>query len=126
MSIYRTDDRQYALMASGAHTASVLSHAQKPITVKRHNVSQLCTFSGALFVDLPVNWVPDTPREPYLDITVSTWGAIEEAGNWTIWKCLLRRYEPAPLGSLLGGWLHRRCSLVSGPAFFLDLHLGVF
>ena len=118
MSVYRTDDRQYALMASSAHTASVLPHAQKHMTFKRRNVSQLCTITVALFVDLPVDWVLDAPRGPYLDTGVSTWGAIEEAGHWVICKCLLHRYEPAPLGSRLGGWLPCRTSLVSGPALF--------
>lgn len=91
-------------MASGAHAESVLPHVQTPINYESGNGFESCTVAVALFIDLPVDWVPDAPRGPYLDLEVSTWGAIEEAGRSIISKCLLHQYEPARLGPSFG-WM---------------------
>ena len=84
MSVYRTDDRKYAYMACSAHSASVLPHVQTPITFKGINGFQSCTVAVALFVDLPVDWVPDAPRGPYMDIGASTWALSERLGIGTL------------------------------------------
>ena len=104
MSIYRSVDRQHAFMASGTHNESLLPHVQTPITYESGNGFEQCTVAVALLIDLPMDWVPDAPRGPYLDFGVSTWGAIEEAGRSIICKCLLHWYEPARLGSSFG-WM---------------------
>ena len=104
MSIYRTDDRQYAFMAAGAHNESEFPHVQTPIIYESGKGFELCTVAGALLIDLPVDWVLHLPRGPYLDFGVSTWSAIEEAGQSIICKCLLHRYERARLGSSFG-WM---------------------
>ncbi len=110
-------------MASGAHSASVLPHVQTPITYTGSNGYKSCTVAVALFIDLPVAWVPDAPHGPYLDLGVSTWGAIQEAGHWIICKCLLLPYGPAPLGSSFEWMATPPGHLSEWPCFVSDLQL---
>ena len=111
-----------SMRASGAHAESVLPHVQTPITYESGDGFESCTVAVAFFNNLPVDWVPDAPRGPYLDFGLSTWGAIEEAGHSIVCNCLLHRYEPARLRSSFGWKATPPSQLGEWSCFFLDLN----
>ena len=123
LSVYHTDDKHYAFMASGAHSASIFPHVQTPITYKSSKGFVSCTVAVALFIDLPVEWLPYAPRGPYLGSAVSTWGAIEEAGYWVIFQCLMGAFEPLPPKSAFGWMATPSNHLGKWSCFVLDLQL---